>query len=278
MITVKRTPKQRFHKKIFNYIISHEIRVYLMILFLYSIPIVIYTIFLKGYCDGNFLSNLLAEAHGTIFDLLIVGVLINLILSIRDKRIKVKGYREDIDDYRNWNSPEAAHKIRGDILRLNKLGITSVDLMDCYLEGMELLDVNLSGSNLICANFKQTKLIGITLDSARLIKSNFNGAKFKGGTIQDSICDESNFKNSELLNISLKNSDFTGANFQNADFLQANLEDVNFSQANLDGIKNVSIEQLSKVYTLWKAKLDPEMKKEMKEKYGHLFKKPNRKI
>jgi len=276
MVIVKAAPKQRFHKKMFNYIINHEFRVYMFILFLYSMPIVITTVFLKGYCDGNFLSNLLSEAHGAIFDLLIVGVLINLILSIRDKRLKVKGYCEDIDDHRNWNSPYAAHKIKGVILRLNKLRITKVDLRDCYLEGMELSNINLSGSNLIHANFKQTKLIGIKLDTAFLINSNFNRAEFIGGSIQNSICQEANFKDANLLNVSLKGSDLVEVDMQNADLNQANLKDVNFTKANLYGVKNVTIEQLSKAATLWKAKLNRDIKKELKKRYTHLFEEPNK--
>jgi hypothetical protein len=40
-------------------------------------------------------------------------------------------------------------------------------------------------------------------------------------------------------------------------------------------VLGLNIEQLSKVETLYKAKLDPELKKQVKDKYPHLLKKPN---
>ena len=42
--------------------------------------------------------------------------------------------------------------------------------------------------------------------------------------------------------------------------------------ANLEGVYNLNIEQFSGVKTLYKAKLDPELKKQVKEKYPHLLK------
>jgi hypothetical protein len=39
-------------------------------------------------------------------------------------------------------------------------------------------------------------------------------------------------------------------------------------------VKNLSINKLSKVKTLYKAKLDPKLKKQVKDKYPYLLKKP----
>jgi len=42
----------------------------------------------------------------------------------------------------------------------------------------------------------------------------------------------------------------------------------------LRGVKNLTIEQLSRVKSLYKAKLDPEIEEQIKEKYPHLLEKP----
>ncbi len=48
-------------------------------------------------------------------------------------------------------------------------------------------------------------------------------------------------------------------------------------RANLEGVSDLTIEQLSKVKTLYKAKLDPELMKQVKEKYHHLLEEPKKK-
>ena len=72
-----------------------------------------------------------------------------------------------------------------------------------------------------------------------------------------------------LSDASLNYADLKGANLSRADLGCANL-----CEANLTQVKNLSINQLSKAKTLYEAKLDPELKKQVREKYPHLLKKP----
>ena len=80
-----------------------------------------------------------------------------------------------------------------------------------------------------------------------------------------------------------------GANLQAAYLSEANLEDAEFPGANLQytklanaylvntdliGAKNLTINQLSEVKTLYDASLDDELLIPLKEKYPNLFKKP----
>jgi hypothetical protein len=44
--------------------------------------------------------------------------------------------------------------------------------------------------------------------------------------------------------------------------------------AELRGVKNLTVEQLRKVKTLYQAQLDPELEEQMKEDYPHLLEKP----
>lgn len=59
-----------------------------------------------------------------------------------------------------------------------------------------------------------------------------------------------------------------------ADLRGAALDRADLRGADLGGAKQLTIEQLSKVRILYKAKLDPELEKQIKEKYPHLLKKP----
>jgi hypothetical protein len=52
------------------------------------------------------------------------------------------------------------------------------------------------------------------------------------------------------------------------------LERANLKEANLKGAQNLSFDQLSKVKTLYEAKLDEYFLNELKKKYSALFEKP----
>lgn len=54
----------------------------------------------------------------------------------------------------------------------------------------------------------------------------------------------------------------------------ANLQDAELRAANLEKVENLTFEQLSKAKSLYQAKLDPELMKQVKEKYPHLLEKP----
>ena len=79
-----------------------------------------------------------------------------------------------------------------------------------------------------------------------------------------------------ILRHALREADLIGTNFEGANlfkatFIKANLGEANFREANLEGAYGLSIDQLSKVKTLYNAKLDEELLIPLKEKYPALF-------
>lgn len=75
----------------------------------------VFVFFIK-YDDG-LAQNLFATILGAFLDVLLFGVLIVLINKRRDKQNDIKRWLEEIDDYRGWKEPEAAHRIVGNIRR-----------------------------------------------------------------------------------------------------------------------------------------------------------------
>jgi hypothetical protein len=57
---------------------------------------------------------------------------------------------------------------------------------------------------------------------------------------------------------------------------RANLYKANFEGANLKGAENLTIDQLSKVKTLYKATLDKKLEKPLRKKYPALLEEPQR--
>jgi uncharacterized protein YjbI with pentapeptide repeats len=64
------------------------------------------------------------------------------------------------------------------------------------------------------------------------------------------------------------------ATLQQANLFMADLTDSILEKADLTGAKNLTIEQLSKVKTLYGAKLDPELMEQVKKSCPHLLEKP----
>jgi uncharacterized protein YjbI with pentapeptide repeats len=81
------------------------------------------------------------------------------------------------------------------------------------------------------------------------------------------------------MSAQLQGAHFEEAYIEGAFFGEANLEGANFEKAklidvHLERAKNLTIDQLSKVKTLYKAELDPELEKPLREKYPALFEEP----
>lgn len=257
--------------------------------------------------NKEFIRDVLVEAHGMLFDLLIIGTFIFalhiLVQRRREKRSDIKRWHEEIDDLRGCKTEEAKHRIIGNIKRLNGNGITQIFLHNCYLkkatfysipfhemnfkrkiQRWTMPEVNLSKSIFSYANLEEASLTQANLQLAALDKTNlkkanlrratFFRASLQGADLKDADLFGADFRNADLRTANLGNANLEEADFRNADLLKVNLIGANFNQADLRGIRNITIEQFSKVKTLYKAKLDLDRLEQIKVKYPHLFEKP----
>lgn len=92
-------------------------------------------------------------------------------------------------------------------------------------------------------------------------RKHLKGANLIGAKLQGAECHKAN----------LIKTSHEGADLHKANFLKADLQKANPKRANLTGIHHLSIEQLSKVKTLYEAKLDEEIPRLLKENYPALF-------
>ena len=76
-----------------------------------------------------------------------------------------------------------------------------------------------------------------------------------------------------LWSVDLSGVDLKGCNLEKANLQGANLWGANLSGANLEGA-NLTLRELSKVKTLYKAKLDPLLMEQVKANYPHLLEEP----
>ena len=169
-----------------------------------------------GLYNKTFLENVLVEAHGMLFDILVIGILILFLNKLAEKRITNQRYIDEIDDFRGWLNKEAAHRIAGNIKRLNRNGFKGkINLSDCFLNSIDL-----NGINLQEANLDNAKLQNADLKNANLQKAYFVGA---------------NLKKADLKGANLKGADLKGANLVYADRAEANLSSEDLKGADLAG-------------------------------------------
>lgn len=205
--------------------------------------------------DGNDWINVLVEAHGLVFDLVVFGFIVEVYHHYRqlhenakkeetEKRQRIERYLEEIDDFRGWMEPEAMHRIVGCIRRLNKEGVSQINLSKCNLQEANLLEINLSGANLSHSNLSGAKLI-----STILVGANLSGANLRGATLAGT-----DFSGAYLIETNLDSTRTLGANFSNAFLAGANFVDASLSRTNFRGADIVTESWELFIYSVKKGK------------------------
>ena len=140
----------------------------------------------------DFWGAILVEAHGMLLNIFVFGILLIMLNKKRSKRSSIEKYKDEIDDFRDWHTEEAAFRIRGNIRRLNQRGVHKIDLRRCFLQNMDLTGVDLrgskfSGATLTNAILRDADLRETSLDKCNLEGADVTNADISGASLQYSI-------------------------------------------------------------------------------------------
>lgn len=180
------------------------------------------------------LNDVLIEAHGVVFDLLVFGVVLAAYERLRQREKDIQRYQEEISDFRGWNEKEAKYRIVGNIRRLNNKGVSNISLQNCYLVESLLSKADLRQANLILAD----------LNCASLSEADLTGAKLIGADL----------KLATMTRTNLTLANLTSANLSLASLHEAVLTKACLKEVILDGTKGLTAEMLSTCSTLYKAR------------------------
>ncbi|HTJ49040.1 MAG TPA: pentapeptide repeat-containing protein [Cyclobacteriaceae bacterium] len=260
--------------EVFNGIIEKPLLTSSIVLIV--VAIIVLSLSLPYYLHDfdSFIPQVLAEAHGMIFDIAVFSILIFWLNQNGERRQRIRTYKDEIDDFRLWESEEAAFRTVGNIKRLNRHKIHEINLVNCHLPRTNLNYVNLSGSNLNSANISQSTLIEANLENARLNQTNFENSNLNQANLKSAYASGAIFKDSFMIKAQFDGAFLIKANFNNAFLMEANLqncyvmgadfENASLYKADLRGAKGLTVEQLSKVKTLYLAKFDDEILEQVK--------------
>ena len=264
-----------------QYILEKPILTSFLVLFGLSMVVVAFS--LPHYLNrfDVFFPQILVEAHGMLFDVAIIGILIFWLNKIGDERRRIKTYLDEIDDFRLWESDEAAFRTVGNIKRLNQNKIHNINLVNCYLAKTNLSHVNLNASNLNSSNLSSANLVGCNLENARLNQTNLENAQLNQVNLSHSFASGANFKDAVLIKANFENAFLIKTDFTNAFLMEAKLRgchvtgatfaNANLYKADLRGIQGLDIDSLTKAKTLFLAKFDEELMNQLMDSHPHLM-------
>ncbi len=217
----------------------------------------------------------------------------HFIMKLNVKEFSNKKVLKIIEKHNKWiktNHTEGkCAKLKGvmtETLELKGVNLAGADLSgslffitfeECDLRGADmrgskfgtLLKCNLSGADLGNADLEDAFLCGSILRDTNLSNADLKHAILNGDvTIWEGVADLSN---ANLSGANLSEAYLSGTDLSNANLSGAILSEAYLNDADLTGVSGLTIKQLSKVKTLYKAKLDPELMKQVKEKYPLLL-------
>lgn len=259
---------------VYNNVVEKPLLTSAIVLVIITLIVLSFSLKYYLYDFDNFWPQILAEAHGMIFDIAVIGILLFWLNQNGEKRQRIRTYKDEIDDFRLWESDEAAFRTVGNLKRLNRHGIHEINLVNCYLTRTNLNYVNLSGSNLNSANLSHSSLIESNLENTRLNQTNLEnsnlnqvnlrGAYASGSNFNDAFLIKAQLEGAFLIKTSFRNAFLMEANLQNSYLMGADLENASLYKADLRGVKGLTIDQLAKAKTLYLAKFDDELFDEIK--------------
>ncbi len=153
---------------------------------------------------------------------------------------------------------------------LKKTSFQEANLKEANLWGADLQEADLRKAHLQRAILRKADLRKADLRKAELQGANLQGAFLQGAYLQEADLEDANFMLANLQGANLQ-----GTNLKEGNFRQTNLQEADLQSANLEKAHNLTIDQLAKAKTLYEAKLDEALLKEVRAKYPHLLQKPN---
>lgn len=260
---------------LFNYVVEKPLLTSAVVLLL--VTVVVTGLSLRYYLNQGeaFWTQLLVEAHGMIFDIAVIGILLFWLNQSGEIRRQIRTYKDEIDDFRLWASEEAAFRTVGNIKRLNRHQIHEINLVGSHMTRTNLNYINLKGSNMNSADFCSASLIETNMENTRLNQTNFENANLNQANLKGAYASGANFKDAFLIKAQFNNAFLIKTSFTNAYLMEANLqgsylmgadfESASLYKADFRGAKGLTVEQLAKAKTLYLAKFDDDLGEKVRE-------------
>src|SRR5665648_218980 len=161
-------------------------------------------------------------------------------------------------------------------LDLRETNIQKAELSETHFEGADLSKAHLEKSKLLIAHLEGADLSKAHLEKAKLLIAHFEEADLSKACLEGANLMGTHLEGADLMGTYLEGADLMGTHLEGANLMGTHLEGANLVGTHLEGAKRLTIDQLSKAKTLYKATgFDKELEISLREKYPALFEKPN---
>jgi uncharacterized protein YjbI with pentapeptide repeats len=163
---------------------------------------------------------------------------------------------------RSYTAVDFRYADFSDVHSLHGIHLEGAQLESAGFEGLDLGSASMQNANLSGANLEDTDLTKAVLDEADLIGSQLARSKISSATLEGAWLVNANLNHATAVDVDFRDANLTGADLEGA---------------NLQGAKNLTIDQLGVVCTLYQAQIDdPLLLTGLKNKYPKLLEKPKR--
>ena len=166
------------------------------------------------------------------------------------------------DFWRINREEDRINSVKGAFLK--QADLRYADLFRAFMVKSILRNANLEGARLRKTIFQNSDIRGANLD-----KTDLRGANLKGADLR-----EASFVEADLAGAQLQGANLGLTLLHGADLNQANLANADMRCADLRGVKNLTIDQMAGVQTVYQARMDQNMLSQLKETVPHLLAKP----
>ena len=219
-----------------------------------------------GLYNKGFWENVLVEAHGLVFEILVLGVILLWLDSRRQKNENIRKNIESLWDINFLSEPEFIGRKLGNLKRLNDAGVNNINVTNLLLKNVEVKGIIFNKSKIFGIKFVSCRLFDVNFIECKMNSCNFSRSVFKRCKLSNSYLKSANFSESKMIGLDLKKSNllranFISANLESADLREANLERVTFKDAslknaNIKHCKNIDLAELAKAKNLNYLKAD----------------------
>jgi hypothetical protein len=154
-------------------------------------------------------------------------------------------------------------------LDLSHTNLRGASLTDAQLQGAILDDAQLQGAGLYRAQLQGASLYHAQLQGAGFYRAQLQGASLYRAQLQEASFLGAQLQRANLRDVQLQEADLFDAQLQGANLWNAQLQGADLMFAQLAGARNLTIEQLSTVYTLYGAVLDPPLREQIEQQFSH---------
>lgn len=227
-----------------------------------SFVIIVYVLSeINSVYDSGFLTSLLGNLNASIWEFLVLGVILFFFEKRRQNESTISDLLSDLENYGSASELFLDIQRLKIIKELNRRGCFDINVQEIKLQkmstikGLKFVNAQISGlsffeSNLSNCDFincdirnlclKNTKLKNVRFINCKMKNSDFKKGKFSQLTIDSCILDGADMSEADLKSCILTGNKFNGVNFTKANLRAANLmKSINLNAQQLDKADNL---------------------------------------